>query len=257
MKIAIFQADAKPVSIQRRLKSLDNILENNKSHKPDMLLLPELFLSGYGNEKLIKKSACSIESKTIQELAAIAVRHNVALVCGYAEKEGENLFNSVLFISSAGQLMANHRKRIFPTEYEKNLFEPGNELTLIDLENGWKIALLICYEVEFPEAVRACAKAGANLVLVPTALGLKWSVVSRQVIPTRAFENGLYIAYANFCGSDETGRYLGDSVIVSPMGEDLARAGDLEELISAKMDKKWIKNARNRLPYLKDYKNIV
>lgn len=257
MKVAIFQPDARLLTLQQRLQTLDNVLQENKNRKADLVLCPELFISGYGNADFIRQSACSLDSEVIQHLSTIASRYKIAIACGYPEQDGDDLYNSMLCLSSSGQLLANHRKRVLPTAYEKNLFITGDQMTLFDLDNGWRVALLICYEVEFPEAVRACALAGAQLVLVPTALGRDWRVVSRQVIPARSIENGVFLAYANFAGEDETNRYIGDSVIVSPMGEDLARAGEEIDFISAEIDLQAIDSARIRLPYLKDYLTLI
>ena len=105
--------------------------------------------------------------------------------------------------------------------------------------------------------MRACAVAGAELVIVPTALGVDWRVVSRRVIPARAFENGVFLAYANHAGQEGAMDYIGDSVIVSPLGEDLARAGSSESLIAADIDPSILPAIRRRLPYLRDYKSVV
>jgi predicted amidohydrolase len=63
--------------------------------------------------------------------------------------------------------------------------------------------------MEFPEIARACALQGADLIIVPTALAAEWEVVARAVVPARAFENGLFVAYANHAGEDQGYRYLG------------------------------------------------
>lgn len=256
MKVSIFQPDARPLELGARLKTLDTALQENKSQKPDLVLCPELFVSGYGNGDIVREIASLIEGEFIQHLSDLTRRHEVAISCGYPEQEGDHLYNSVICLSSKGRLLANHRKRVLPTAYEKNLFEAGEQMTLFELDNGWRVALLICYEVEFPEAVRACALDGAQLVLVPTALGRDWRIVSQQLIPTRAFENGVFIAYANFSGADESNQYIGDSVIVSPMGVDLARAGKKQAFINAELDAQLINGARTRLPYLDDYLNV-
>jgi predicted amidohydrolase len=256
VKLAIYQPDASPLTLEQRLRSLGTALQKNKSHKTDLVMCPELFVSGYGNAERIRQLACPLNGEAIQPLAAIARQHGVAIACGYPEQTGDDLYNSVLCLSSEGNVLANHRKRVLSTPYEQRLFKRAQNMTLFDLENGWRVALLICYEVEFPEAVRACALAGAQLVLVPTALGRDWRVVSRQLVPTRAFENGVYLAYANFAGEDESNQYIGDSVIVSPMGEDLARAGQKADYICAQINKKAIDRARERLPYLNDYPEV-
>ena len=255
MKLAIFQPDARR-SERSPLQALEAALREQTGQGFDLVLCPELFVSGYGNADTIRRLASPTDGELVENLAALAREHEVAIACGYPEKEGECLYNSALCLSSRGDLLANHRKRVLPMAYEKELFEKGSRMTVFDLDNGWRAALLVCYEVEFPEAVRACTLEGAQLILVPTALGRDWQVVSRQLIPTRAFENGVFIAYANFAGEDEAGGYLGDSVIVSPTGQELARAGEKQALIGAELDMQAIASARTRLPYLADYPDV-
>ena len=81
----------------------------------------------------------------------------------------------------------------------------------------------ICYDVEFPEAVRALALAGAELIAVPTALIRPFDIVARAIVPARAFENQVYVAYAGMCGSEAGLGYCGLSCIVGPDGQDRAR----------------------------------
>jgi len=121
--------------------------------------------------------------------------------------------------------------------------------------DGWKIAILVCYDVEFPEATRACADAGADLIVVPTALKKEWPFVARAVVPTRAFENGLFIAYANFCGTEDGFEYLGESCFAGPAGKVVA-AGSGETLLVARLDVAEAANARRILPYLRDCKGL-
>jgi len=106
--------------------------------------------------------------------------------------------------------------------------------------------------VEFPETVRSAALAGAHLVIAPTALSDRWPVVARQVIPTRAFENGLFVAYANHAGAHGDVSYLGESCIVGPDGRDLARAGAAPSVIAAALDPAAITAAREAIPFLTD-----
>lgn len=252
MKVGVFQAEAGLQSWQQRLTQLDSALKNATDQKPDVVLCPELFVSGYACADEVRAMSADGRSETIGQLAELASRYSVDLCVGYPEIAGEKRFNSACYLTAGGELLANHRKRALPSEYEKELFDTGSELTVFVAPAGWRVAILVCYEVEFPEAVRACAQAGAQLLLVPTALGEEWAVVSRQLVPTRAFENNIFLAYANFCGVDDAGEYIGDSVIVSPRGRDLARAGKDPGMVIAELDFNEIDKARQRLPYLTD-----
>ncbi len=118
--------------------------------------------------------------------------------------------------------------------------------------------MLICYDAEFPEYMRAMAMAGVELVLVPTALSDQWGVVAERVIPARGFENGIHVAYANHCGMDKGLGFLGKSCIISPTGVDLARAdsSSYAMAIQASISRDAVKAAQASLPYLKECKTL-
>ena len=105
---------------------------------------------------------------------------------------------------------------------------------------------------EFPEAVRNVTQLGAEVVVVPTAVGIQWDQVPNQVIPTRAFENGVFMLYANYSGKEKKSEYCGRSCIVDPTGRDIARAGHNEEILVATLDCSAVQSARSRLPFLTD-----
>ena len=147
--------------------------------------------------------------------------------------------------------MANYRKTHLYGAEEKRLFQPGDSLVLAELE-GWKVGILICYDVEFPEAVRTLVMAGAELIAVPTALIEPFDIVSRTLIPARAFENQVYVAYAGMCGREGNLGYCGLSCIVGPDGKDLARAGSDPSLLFAEIDPSAISKGRQTNPYLSD-----
>lgn len=122
---------------------------------------------------------------------------------------------------------------------------------------GLTFATLICYEIEFCETARHVAGQGAEVILVPTALGAQWGWVARQMVPTRAFENGVFLAYANHAGSEAGLDYLGESFIAAPDGEELARAGGAPGLIVADIARARVGAAQRRLPYLQDRSRLV
>ena len=111
---------------------------------------------------------------------------------------------------------------------------------------------MICYDPEFVETVRHVAAQGADLVLVPTALGTDWDWVAEKMMPARAFENGFFFAYANGVGMQGEMTFLGKSVIAGPAGTKLARAGSDPEILHAALDLPLVAKGQSRLPYLAD-----
>jgi len=117
---------------------------------------------------------------------------------------------------------------------------------------GQKIGLLICYDIEFPEPARRLALAGADILLVPTAQMAPYTQVAKHVIPARAYENQVYLAYANHSGTDDGLDYVGLSSICGPDGAVLAAAGKSEELLYATVDTAHHKAVRKADPLLAD-----
>ena len=111
--------------------------------------------------------------------------------------------------------------------YEKALFTPGDAAPTPTQLGGIMVGLLICYDVEFPELAGRLATSGAEIVLVPTALpeSMQAAFIAEKIVPVRAFENQIAIAYANHTGQDGRFIYAGRSCIVMPDGADGARAG--------------------------------
>ena len=127
---------------------------------------------------------------------------------------------------------------------------PGNEVVTAGI-NGVTVAPLICYDVEIPEAVRAAARAGADLVMVPTALRQQYSHLTETMIPTRAFENGIYVAYVNHAGTEDEFVYCGLSRLAGPRGS-VSSAGSEACVHICTLDTTEIENARAELPYLRE-----
>jgi predicted amidohydrolase len=249
LRAAIFQYRCRDEMPMDRLQRLDTALENFGGDL-DLVICPELFLSGYHVGDRVRRLAESQDGAFAQVASALARKRRTALIYGYPELAGGMVYNAAICIDGTGKAVAHHRKLQLPNEFERTNFSPGNEFTLFQLM-GWNIAILICYDVEFPEAVRTCASRGAQLVVAPTALRKEWAFVARSMVPTRAFENGLFVAYANYCGNEGDFEYLGESCFVSPSGR-ITAGGAGETLVRADLNPTEIAAARKILPYLDD-----
>lgn len=248
MRAGVFQCTGGGRTPEQRLDALAGALRRERL---DLVVCPELFMSGYHVGDALVALAEASDGPFARQAAELARATGTAIVYGYPEKAGESLYNAAACIGPTGRPIANHRKLLLPPGFERDIFEPGDQLTLFDL-GGLRCAVLICYDAEFPEAVRAAAEAGAQAVIVPTALVDAWASVARQMMPTRAFENGVWLLYANHAGEENGARYLGASCIAAPDGSDAARAGAEEALICADLDPERVAAARMRLPYLRD-----
>ena len=252
MRAAIYQSALAGLTPAERIDRLAAAIGGADA---DLILAPELFLSGYAVGDALRKNAEPADGPSASRIANLARSHRKAVVYGFPEREGTEVYNAALVIGPDGAALAHHRKLAIPPGFELDYFTPGSGLTLFAF-GGLKFGLLICYDSEFPEAVRATAEAGAEAILVPTALGAQWSVVAEKVIPARAFENGIYMLYANHAGREGDVTFLGSSCIVGPDGRDLARAGAEEAIIASDLDGAAVERAQNRLPYFRDLRQL-
>jgi predicted amidohydrolase len=248
LEAGIFQSDGAGLRPAARLANLAKAIADQHL---DLVVCPELFMSGYDVGNDLHELAEPAGGPFAQSVADLARQTGTAICYGYPERDGETVYNSALVVSGSGAVLANHRKLAIPPGFEQNFFEPGGQLTAFEL-GGMKCALVICYDAEFPETVRAACMAGAQIVIIPTALGAQWDQVAHRVVPARAFENGCYALYANHAGSEGDITYAGASCIVGPDGRDVARAGKEPELITAALEVAQVAAARRRLPYLTD-----
>lgn len=237
MKIALLQGPAAPGSVDDNLGVLAARASEAAALGARLIVCPEMFLTGYDiGADALHRLAEPADGPSARRAAAIAVRHGIALLYGYPERERETVWNSAVLLDASGRTLANHRKTHLFGELDRGAFAPGDRVVTTATLDGLCIAILICYEVEFPENVRLAALAGADVVAVPTALMAPYHFVSRTLVATRAYENQVFVAYANRCGHEGSLDYLGASTVVAPDGSTLARAGNGEELIVADID---------------------
>jgi len=248
MKLGVFQAACGGLGLEERMAHLDRALEG---HMLDLVVCPELFATGYHIKADHRELGEPAEGRYFRAIAALARSRGCAIAFGYPEAAGRT-YNSAAVVGADGTLLANHRKRLASAgSFEEVSFANGQAQTLFELA-GFRVAVAICYEIEFPETARAAALAGADLLIVPTALVDAWPVVAECVVPARAFENGLWVAYANHGGRELIHDYLGGSRIVAPDGSAAAVAGRDETLLVATLDKHAVTHARDRHRFLRN-----
>ncbi|MRU15747.1 hydrolase [Roseovarius sp. A21] len=250
MKLGVYQCKAAGLTAEERLARLERHIAGQGL---DLVLCPELFPTGYNPALDYHALAESPDGPFAESMAGLARKHDTTIAYGYPERAGDSLYNSAALLDASGTLLANHRKRLpSPQSFEVTTFAKGPSVTFADL-GDLRVAIIICYEVEFPESLRQAAQGGAHLVLVPTALGADWGVVAEKMVPTRALENGVWLAYADHAGEDGGLAFYGGSRIVAPDGQDVAVVGPGREgLVSVEMDLTRVVAAQARLPYLKN-----
>jgi len=251
MKIALYQGAGKPAKVDENLAIIQRQAAAAAKQGADLIIFPELFLTGYNIGQAVGELAEAVDGPSSQKAAQIARETDIAILYGYPERMDEEVYNSALLIDRRGNVRANYRKTHLYGSYEKSCFIPGDTLLIAELEN-LKIGILICYDVEFPEAVRALTTAGADFIAVPTALMEDYCRVAEHVVPARAYESEIFVAYVNRCGAEGDTTYCGRSCLMGPDGREILRADISEELLIADIDKNIVTEERETNPILKD-----
>jgi predicted amidohydrolase len=251
VKVALYQGAGAPTRVEKNLKIMHRKAFAAAGQGADLIIFPELFLSGYNIGETVRELAEQADGPACRMAARFAKDADIAILYGYPERLNNDVYNSAVLIDRGGDAVANYRKTHLYGNYEKSCFKPGESLVIADLEE-LNIGILICYDVEFPEAVRALVNAGADFVAVPTALMEGYCRIANHVVPARAYESEIFVAYINRCGIEGDMIYCGRSCLVGPDGRDILRAGNAEELLIADVNKQAITEARRMNPVLKD-----
>lgn len=237
-------------------KNLDVVIGHLESIDCDLLVLPELAMSGYqfcSIEEVAKLAEPIPNGHTTRRLAELAKRRDCYIVAGLPEQHANQLFNSAILVGPAGFLGVYRKIHLF---FEETLFfSPGDlGFHVWDIQDI-KIGLLICFDWFYPEAARTLALKGADILCHPSNLVLPHCP---DAMVTRCLENRVFSITANRIGEEAREgkpalRFIGKSEIISPTGKILHRTPeDQSELVIIDIDPK---EARDKM--LNPYNNLL
>lgn len=264
VQIAAEQCWADPTGLDRNLaKVLDRYAEVADS--TDLAVFPELALTGYiplkgydqRRKRVLYELGLRCHREALPALAAATRGRRASLVVGLIEpaQMRHEMFNSLALIED-GEVLAVHRKIHLPVE-ENHYFTPGEDVTVADSRHG-RIALLVCYDMLFPESARVAALRGAELLCISS----NWLAISDlerlgEILPVaRALEEQMHVVFVNGVGPVEvrgrTWHFYGKSRAVSATGQVVAQAGGEEEHVTALLSREDLGRAADVFPLLRD-----
>ncbi|MDX9799786.1 MAG: nitrilase-related carbon-nitrogen hydrolase [Spirochaetia bacterium] len=213
---------------EQNLKKITDTLSKSDT---DLAVLPELALTGYvfNDKQEVLNLSETVPGRSTEILAELAIKKNMTIVTGFAEKSGTAVYNSALMFTPAGEIKTYRKNHLF--HEEKLFFTPGDLGFPVFTVNGVKIGLLVCFDHFFPEAARTLALQGAQVICHPSCLVLtgKAQVTTRS----RSMENKIFWILANRFGTEVNGEkslsFSGCSQITDPDGRIMVQAGDFEE----------------------------
>ena len=236
--IALFQGEETVGEVEKTLSKMKEKIRHASLLGAQLIVFPELYVTGYHmSHDEARRLAQPRSGSYFSELSAAAKEAGVAVLYGYPEREESSsgqprYYNSAQLIDRDGKALVNYRKLhlwLTETERDEAVYTPGESLAEVVECCGWKVGILICYDLDFPEVSRILSLQGADLILCPTALIKNFSKTPKLTVPARAMDNEAHVAYVNYGG----GEFLGRSVCCSPDGEVVVSTGSEEVLLLA------------------------
>jgi predicted amidohydrolase len=256
LRLAVIQmqskSDGRDENVAKACRYIDEVAEE----KPDLVVLPEFFNIEYvfqWRDYAYIDRAEPADGYTITAMREKAREHAITICATIFEDEGPGLyFDTSFMIGPDGEIFGKYRKThpAAVKSLEKIYFRGGTSFPVWEIK-AVKVGVIICYDHFFPETARCAAVNGAELVLGPfaTLRFPKWD----QLMVTRAWENGLYLAPTNKVGLEGEWIFGGRSLIVDPFGEIVQQASDdADDMIVAEVSRERVYAARRRWPMLRD-----
>ncbi|MFJ3266003.1 carbon-nitrogen hydrolase family protein [Serratia liquefaciens] len=216
----------------------------------NLILFPETQLTGFAAAQGDTDYALQSDGEELLQLVQASRQYDVALVIGFLERTDEGVFNSTVLITPEQGVYLHYRKtHLWPDE--RNTVLRGDTL-VCGVWRGTRIGLLICYDLEFAENARALAVMGCQLLLVTNGNMDPYGPVHRNAALARAQDNQMFVAMTNRCGEGDGLQFAGESLIVDPLGREVAGLGREAGALSATLDFTLLEQARRHYRYLDD-----
>ena len=254
MNISLLQTNIHWEDIDNNLRQLHEKL--TLFHETtEIVVLPEMFTTGFSmNSETLAETT---DGKTMQCLRQWAQEFQVALCGSFICQEDNRYFNRAFFVTPDGECSFYDKRHLFRMGQEPAYFSAGDRRLIVEYR-GWKICLMVCYDLRFPVWSRNTDNAYDLLIYVanwPASRRDAWDTL----LKARAIENMCYVCGVNRVGTDGNGlAYNGGTVLYSPKGTVLGRANDAEEqLVSADIDLDDLQAFRKKFPAWKDADSFI
>jgi len=255
--VALAQMSCRRGDKPENLKKMKTLIIQAKKESAELIVFPELSLTGYVVKDQIYELAENIPGSSTTTIEALAKENKIHVVFGMpelSEKTHATIYNTSVLVGPKG-LIGTYRKMYLPTHSvfeEKRYFRQGYQTATFNTELG-KIGLIICYDIFFPEVARLTRLEGAQLIVCISASPGVRKAFFETLTMARAMENTAFLAYVNLVGVEDGLQFWGGSRLVGPNGKVLAQAKyDEEDLVVDSFSYSDIRPVEAFVPTLKD-----
>lgn len=258
LTITIVQTDIrwenKTANLQMLSQKIDGIKE-----KTEVVILPEMFSTGFSMKPELLSE--KMDGETVQWMKKMASSKKIILTGSVIIEDEGKYFNRLIWMLPNGEYGYYDKRHLFAFANEDKHYTAGNK-KLIASVKGWKINLLICYDLRFPVWARQSLlvteegngmRLEYDIIIVVANWPEKRSTAWKTLLQARAIENQSYVIGANRAGEDGNNiHYSGDSMIVDPMGEILYQKTKTENIFTFRLSKEKLHEVREKFPFWKD-----
>jgi predicted amidohydrolase len=219
----------------------------------EIVILPEMFSTGFSMKP--EALAETMEGETLQWMKKIAATKRIILTGSIIIKENNDYFNRLIWMLPNGQLGFYDKRHLFAYGDEDQHYTAGSKRLIVSV-NGWKINLLVCYDLRFPIWARQQPSESPfeyDVLIYVANWPEKRIHAWKALLQARAIENQCYVAGINRLGEDGNGiHYTGESMVIDPAGEILYHKKDAEDIFTLALEKSRLENIREKFPFWKD-----
>lgn len=252
LKISLGQMRIQLGRVEDNLETVERLAAEAASCGSDLLMLPELWSTGYDLSNALDY-ADPLGEGMFKQVARLSRTHGIDIYGSILEQKNGAAMNCAAWHRSDGTVAGVYRKIHLFRLFDEHLWLGEGE-SACAAELPWGVAgMAICYDLRFPELFRRYAvRDKARLILIcaewPQVRVKHW----RSLLLARAIENQCFVAAVNSCGETGGAVFGGHAMIVDPWGEIVAEAGDDETLLTAEIDLGEVDRVRATIPVFED-----
>ena len=246
MAVSIGKPD---VNFARAVELMEAAMVDN----PDVIVLPETLNVGFFPDAELMDLADVDGRDTKRVFGSFAAQNGVNVVAGsVANRRGAKVYNTAFVFDRTGNCVCEYDKvHGFSPAREHEFFAAGCEAVNFVLDDV-PCGIVICYDIRFPELVRKLALRGTDLLFVVA----QWPLIRREhwitLNKARAIENQMYVCAVNGCGTDKKIKYGGNSLLISPWGEEIIHMDTEEEVVTGEIDLAIVNEIRTKINVFRD-----
>lgn len=257
MKIALVQSKMDhdmAENLQKTISAMKKAAEVGSN----VVCFPEIQFSPFfpqGPSRNVSKYAIDINHEIVDSLRAACAKTGLIAVPNFYLEENGNRYDASPVINLDGKLLGISKMVHIaqaPYFFEQDYYTPSDSGFRVYDTSAGKIGIVICFDRHFPESIRTCALRGAEIIIIPTAnTRAEPMEMFEWEMRISAMQNGVFIAMCNRVGIEGNMDFCGESIVIDPNGDVIAKANDQEQILYAEIDLGTIENIRNKRPYIK------